>query len=178
MRTGKQIEDDIWRMLGDSVLGLSLSGGVYKEGMRPRDSKLEDAVVIFSAGLPEEVQTGVVTINIYVPDRDFYGNGQLLEDLKRTTAIEEQAKNWVEGLTCDLSNYKFKLRHTITTDYEPKIHQHFVVVALGYEYYAGGEDELPLLETEEGDVVEVIPMQLKTPQSHVVEIQPKQSINI
>lgn len=103
-KTGKQIEQDLWMMLSDSILGLSITGKVYRKGQRPRDSKLEDAVVIFTSGSTSQIQNGVVTINIYVPDKDFYGNGQLLEDGNRTSELEERAQRWVDGLTCDLSN--------------------------------------------------------------------------
>lgn len=170
-KTGKQIEQDLWMMLSDSILGLSITGKVYRKGQRPRDSKLEDAVVIFTSGSTSQIQNGVVTINIYVPDKDFYGNGQLLEDGNRTSELEERAQRWVDGLTCDLSNYKFKLRQTITTDNEPEIHQHFVVVILEYDYYADDTDENPIICTEDGDEINIFPMQLKTEQPHAVEVR-------
>lgn len=168
-KTGKQIQNAIWKMLSDSVLGMEINGNVYPEGQRPRDSQQEDAVVIFTSGLTDEIQTGVVTINIFVPDQDFYGTGQLLENGERTTELEMLAQEWVDGQTCDLSNYKFKLRQTITTDYEQENHQHFVVIVLGYDYYADDQDEQPLLASETGDVVEILPQQLKTQQPHLVE---------
>lgn len=137
-KTGKQIELDVYRLLSESHLSSIISGSVYREGMRPRDSKKEDAVVMFSSGLSNQIETGVVTINIFVPDQDFYENGQLLEDGERTSFIEIESAKWVDTLTCGKTNYKFKLRQTITTDYEPETHEHFVVIILGYEYYDKG----------------------------------------
>ena len=69
-KTGKQIQGDIRKLLMDSTLYTKISGEVYRNGYRPRDSRREDAVVIFTAGMPEQIQTGVVTINIFVPDID------------------------------------------------------------------------------------------------------------
>ena len=101
-----------------------------------------DAVVIFTTGLPDEVQTGVVTVNIYVPDTDLYGNGVLVEDGQRTEEIERLANDWVNSLTADKSCYKFRLQQTIYTEAEPDINQHFIVVKLHYEFF--GSDDAPL----------------------------------
>lgn len=134
-KTAKQVQDDVYNLLRDSTLSSMISGQVYKAGYRPRDSKIEDAIVIFTVGLPGEIQTGVVTLNIYVPDIDPFGNGVLVEDGARTAALEKAAQDWVDSLTCGLSNYRFSLQSTIMTDEEADIHQHFVVVSLAYEFY-------------------------------------------
>lgn len=136
-RTGKQIQGDIYRMLIDSSLSSVISGKVYRKGYRPRDSRLEDIDVMFTAGLSNQIETGVVTINIYVPDTDLYGDGVLVEDGERTEQLEIAAQQWVDSLTAGKSNYKFKLQGTITTEEAADIHQHFVVIMLMYEYYGG-----------------------------------------
>lgn len=134
-KTSKQIQGDVYQMLKNSLLGVSLSGKVYREGYRPRDSRLEDAVVIFTTGLPDQIQTGVVVVNIFVPDIDPYNNGVMVENGARTEQIEALAESWVESLTTARSNYKFRLAQTIMTDEEPSIAQHFVTVRLRYEYF-------------------------------------------
>lgn len=65
-KTGKQVQGDIYRLFKGSTLYTMISGDVYRNGYRPRDSRLEDAVVTFTAGLPDQIQTGVVTVNIFV----------------------------------------------------------------------------------------------------------------
>lgn len=142
-KTGKQIQGDIYSLLKDSVLSSTISGKVYRKGCRPRDSKLEDAVVIFTGGFADEIQTGVVTVNIYVPDIDPYQNGVLTEDGERTEQLERFADDWVKSLTASRSCYKFKLGQTIYTEEEPAINQHFVVVKLQYEYF--GDDNAPIV---------------------------------
>lgn len=141
-KTSKQIQGDIYNLLKGSALCSMISGDVYRSGYRPRDSRLEDAVVIFTTGLPDQIQTGVVTVNIYVPDIDPYQNGVLVEDGERTETIERLAQEWVDGLTTDRSCYKFRLQQTIYTEEEPDIRQHFIVVKLKYEYF--GDDDAPI----------------------------------
>lgn len=134
-KTGKQIQSDVLALLKSSALPSMISGGVYRNGYRPRDSKQEDAIVIFTTGLPTEIQTGIVTVNIYVPDIAPFANGVLVEDGQRCEELERAAAVWVENLTCAVSNYKFKLQQTIYTEEEPDINQHFIVVKLRYEYF-------------------------------------------
>lgn len=134
-KTGKQVQGDIYRLFKGSTLYTMISGDVYRNGYRPRDSRLEDAIVTFTTGLPDQIQTGVVTMNIFVPDIDPYDNGVFVEDGKRTEELERLAQAWVESLTAAVSCYKFKLMQTIYTEEEAEINQHFIVVKLGYEYF-------------------------------------------
>lgn len=177
-KTGKQIQGDIYRLLRDSTLYTLISGEVYRNGLRPRDSQKEDAVVTFTVGLPDQIQTGVVTVNIFVPDIDPDDNGTWVEDGRRAEELEKLAQEWADSLTAEVSCYKFKLQQTIYTEAEPEINQHFVVVKLKYEYF--GEDNapiqtpqsamidaqdtdtddgyLPILETEDGEEVIITPV--------------------
>lgn len=177
-KTGKQIQGDIRRLLRDSTLYSMISGEVYRNGYRPRDSRKEDAVVTFTAGLPDQIQTGVVTVNIFVPDIDPDANGTWVENGRRTEEVEKLAQEWADSLTAEVSCYKFRLQQTIYTEAEPDIHQHFVVVKLKYEYF--GEDNAPiqtpqdamidaqdtdtddgyypLLETEDGQDIVITPV--------------------
>lgn len=134
-KTGKQVQGDIYRLFKGSTLYTMISGDVYRNGYRPRDSRLEDAVVTFTAGLPDQIQTGVVTVNIFVSDIDPYDNGVLVEDGRRTEELERLAQAWVDSLTAAVSCYKFKLMQTIYTEEEAEINQHFIVVKLAYEYF-------------------------------------------
>ena len=134
-KTGKQVQGDIYRLFKGSTLYTMISGDVYRNGYRPRDSRLEDAIVTFTAGIPDQIQTGVVTVNIFVPDIAPYKNGVLVEDGRRTDELERLAQAWVDSLTAAVSCYKFKLMQTIYTEEEADINQHFIVVKLGYEYF-------------------------------------------
>ncbi len=138
MKTASQIQGDIYQLLAtDPVLCSMISGKVYRDGYRPRDSRLEDIIVIFTAGTVGQIETGVITVNIFAPDIDPYNNGVLVQDGKRTAELEKAAARWVESLTADRTNYHFRLQQTIYTEAETDIKQHFVVVQLRYRYYGG-----------------------------------------
>ena len=134
-KTPKQVQSDVMGLLEGSRLVSMVSGKVYRNGYRPRDSKLEDIIVTFTAGIPDQIQTGVVTVNIYVPDIDPYGNGVLVEDGQRCADIEIAAQEWVESLTAARSNYRFFLNQTVATYESMELDQHFVCVKLKYELF-------------------------------------------
>ncbi len=134
-KTGKQVQGDIYRLLRESDLAAVLTGDVYRGGLRPRDSDKEDAVVIFTTGLPTEPEEGIVTVNIFVPDIDPFDDGVLVENGERTEELEGLAAEWIESLTADKSCYLFDLQQAIYTEEEADIHQHFVVVKLHYRYF-------------------------------------------
>lgn len=131
--TGQQIENSIYGLLKASSLPSFINGGVYKFGTRPKDSAKEDAVVKFVAGLPGQIHTGVVVVNLYVPDFEPYGNGVLTKDITRCTELEVLADEWVKSLTANKSNFRFWLAQTICTEGVPEINQHFVNVKLKFE---------------------------------------------
>ncbi len=137
MKTSRQVQGNIYRLLRASALAKSINGGVYRQGLRPRDSVREDAVVTFTAGTPGQVQDGVVTVNIYVPDIDPRDDGALVEDTRRTEELEGLAQEWVEGLKAP--GYLFRLADVVHTTWEPSISQHFVVVRIRWRY---GENEV------------------------------------
>jgi len=130
MKTGQEVENDVYELFKGGSIASVLTGGVYKFGMRPKDSSLEDAVVKFVTGFDDQIQTGTVVVNIYVPDID-YGNGVLVRDISRCTEIEIAAHKWVKSLT--VSDYYFSLAQTIYTEEESEIKQHFVTVRIRFK---------------------------------------------
>ena len=138
-KTAKQVQTDIINLLKNSLLDENTTGNIYRKGYRPRDSRNEDIIVSYTTGLPDEVQTGVVTINIFIPNIDPYADGILVENGLRSEYIESLAQEWVDSLPNIKSktgaNYLFELQQTIYTENEPEIKQHFVVVKLKYRLY-------------------------------------------
>ena len=134
MKTSRKVQGDIYRLLRESDLAATITGGIYREGMRPRDSLKEDAVVIFTTGQNGQVQQGVVTVNIYVPDIDPWSDGVSVEDTQRTEELETAAQLWVDSLNGRLAGYYFDTMQTIYTEEEPQTHQHFVVIRLRYRF--------------------------------------------
>lgn len=135
MKTSRNIQGDVWQMLQGSDLQQNITGGVYRERMRPRDSRVEDAVVIFTSGSAAQIQEGVVTVNVFVPDIDLKGDGQYVEDGQRCEEIEALAQQWADTLTADRSLYYFELADAIHTNHDADINQSFVIVRLRYRYF-------------------------------------------
>jgi hypothetical protein len=137
IKTGKQIQGDIISLLCDSDLAKTVNGKIYRFGYRPHDSKAEDIIVVFTTGIPDQIQTGIVTLNIYVPDieDEDTDSGVMREDDRRCEALEIAACEWAESLTAGRSDYRFTLQQTIYTEEEPEISQHFVVIKLKYELF-------------------------------------------
>lgn len=133
--TAKDVQGHFYNLLRQSPLAAGISGGVYRAGFRPRDSRLEDAVVIFTAGLPDQIESGSVTINVYVADIDPDHDGTWVENGARTAAIERMAADWAGSLTAAGSGFKTSLMQAVHTQEEPQTRQHFVVVRLAYEYF-------------------------------------------
>ena len=134
MKTGQQIITDIIALLRGTSLASGVNGAIYRSGTRPRDSKAEDIVVIFTTGDGAQFQSGVVTLNIFVPYIPMSNDGVLYEDSERCEEIESLAQSTVDALTADRSNYRFRLRDTIHTQQDDEIDQSFVVVRLSFQH--------------------------------------------
>ena len=134
-RTGSEVEGDVLGFARGGALAREARGGLYRGGCRPPDSRAEDIVVAFTAGLPGEVARGVVTLRAFVRDVALAG-GQRAPDLGRCAALERAAAAWVDGLSCAAcGGYRFRLESTIRTEASPETGEHFVVVKLGYDFY-------------------------------------------
>lgn len=96
IKTEQQIERDFYSFIKNSPLGKAVKeakGDVYRDGMRPANSTAEDLVVKFLSGIDEQVQTGVVIINLYVPD--ISSGGQKVKNFARIAELEELILSFV-----------------------------------------------------------------------------------
>lgn len=139
MKTAKQIQEDVIDLLRGSTLREQVTGGVYPGGLRPRDSRREDIEVIFTLGNPGQVESGVVTINVFcqdVPEGDGLTPGAKVENAMRTREIERLLAQWVETLTpATTGGYLFTPASTILTLPEEETDRHFTSVKLKFRYY-------------------------------------------
>jgi hypothetical protein len=133
-KTAKEIQTDFYTLLKGSSLAEAVNGGVYRDGMRPRDSKKEDIVIIFSSGEEGEIQSGIVTLNIYVPDITPYRCGTMIENAARTATLERAAQDWYEGIKGAMPGYLFRLYNTIHTAADEDINQHFIVAQIKFKF--------------------------------------------
>lgn len=129
-KTGSEIEQDVFDIIASSSLSEEIGGEVYKEGTRPLDPKTEDAVVSFVTGLDGQIQTGVVNINIYVPNID-NGSRVLVKDSARCKYLERKADEIIRALKP--TDYRFSLGGIIQTFRLEEMETYFVNVKLKFE---------------------------------------------
>lgn len=122
-KTGGGVEEDVYMLLRNSLLKTSISGSLYRDGMRPINSVNEDAIVSFLTGIDGEIQTGVLNLNIYVPD--IVSNKQKVKNISRCSELEVLANDFIQSLSL-YGDYQFSLDNMIQTFKSDEIDQHFV----------------------------------------------------
>lgn len=132
MATAKQVEGEVFKLMRNSNLSTAINGNVYREGMRPRDSRKEDAVVNWTAGIEGDIAEGVVTCHVYVPDIEI--GGVMVADSARIETLEGVAQTWAKGLNAR-SDYKFALNSSIGATQDEELHQHIIVIVLNYQVF-------------------------------------------
>lgn len=143
-KTAEEIEEDVYKLVKASLIASEISGGIYRNGARPFDSKNEDAVVTFLAGIDGQKQAGVVNINVYVPDIDS-GDKLLVKNIARCTVIGGILRDFKESLMkskidASRDGYWFVQSGDMIRTFEEKdinqhyVNQHYVNLRLEFEY--------------------------------------------
>lgn len=130
MKTGSQIETDVFKIIKGSELATAIRGTIYREGMRPLNATTEDAVVSFMTGLDNQVQTGALNLNIYVPDID-NGSGSKVKNGARCLELEVVAGRVIRSQVP--GDYRFSLGAIIQTFKAEGTSQHFVNAKIKFE---------------------------------------------
>jgi hypothetical protein len=131
-KTSHSILDDVVSRLKSAGFDGFIGGHIYKK-KRPDNSTAEDCVVSFKAGIDGQIQTGTVTVNVYVPDVNI-GQGTLGEDVARTRAIEAELNIICRAFTN--GEYLFTPANIVETWEEEEIKQHFVHLDLNFNRVA------------------------------------------
>lgn len=132
VKTGSEVEIFVYNLLRNSNIKTVISGDVYRDGYRPKNSQKEDVIVIFTAGLSNQIQTGVITVLTFVPDINI-GSGVLAKNGAKTLQVEQWFSEWVKAnrITTD---YFFQNLDTINTVKDQDTNnQHFVSVKINYQ---------------------------------------------
>ena len=129
IKTEKQIEKDIFRIIKASPINTMIGGTLYRKGMRPSNAKTEDAVVAFLSGLDGQFQTGVVLLNIYVPMTQ-NASSDKITDISRVETLEAAVKDFFDE--CSEVNYLFELRETPYSEDLDEIEQTRINVRIHY----------------------------------------------
>lgn len=129
-KTEIQIERDFYHFIKNSRLGAEIRGTVYRSEMRPADATDEDLIVKFLAGTDEQIQRGVVILNLYVPDIIFT-DGRKVANKNRIGELQELILDLVE--TCNDTDYLITSDGTPYSTMNPDIEQHLIVARLKFQ---------------------------------------------
>lgn len=78
-KTASEVIGYLRKQLLETGIKKVIDGDIYREGNRPKDSDKEDVVLIHTAGLGGQTQTGVITIHLFVPNKHIDKRTQELE---------------------------------------------------------------------------------------------------
>lgn len=130
IKTAEDIERDLYRLIRASQLGRALGGSVYRSEMRPYASQSEDAVVKLLAGLDEQIQTGILVVNIYIPDKLSRPDGRKVIDHARAAELLTLVRAFVES--SPPTDYRLTTDATPLLMYDEEIEQHFIYARIKY----------------------------------------------
>lgn len=130
IKSGSQIERDFFALISASGLGKGIKGKVYRPEMRPADATSEDIIVKFLAGEDEQIQTGVVICNIYVPDV-VNAKGRKVIDHERIAELELLVLSFIKNF--DSTEYLIKTDGSMQTYLNEEINQHLISVRIKFQ---------------------------------------------
>jgi hypothetical protein len=123
-KTGGEIVTVVYNSVKSSSLRLAVEGDLYRDDERPDNATTEDIVVSILAGDNEQIQSGFINLNIYVPD-GVNQEGVKAKDSKRCTELEIIANAFVGSISL-LSEYQFALDKIVQSFAVEGIEQHFI----------------------------------------------------
>lgn len=129
VKTEQEIERDFYTMIKSSELGTVIKGGLYRDGMRPDNSVEEDLVVKLLSGNDEQVQEGVIVINLYVPD--IPNGSRKVKDLQRIAELQSSIRSFIQNN--ENTEYLMSSDGTPKTMLNEEINQHLIVARIKYK---------------------------------------------
>lgn len=132
IKTEIQIERDFYSFIKGSELGKAIRGNIYRSEMRPDNAVTEDLIIKFLAGLDGQVQTGVVILNLYVPDIPYNGSGgRKVADKSRIGELQEKILQFIRE--AGGSEYWLQSDGSPTTMTNEDINQHFIYARIKFK---------------------------------------------
>ena len=128
-KTENEIERDFFLSIKESALGNAIRGEVYRTDQRPANSPSEDLIVKFLSGNDEQIQSGTVVINLYVPDIE--SSDGKTKDITRIGELQELIKKFVSEN--EDTDYMISTERTPYSTKDPDIEQHLIVARLKFQ---------------------------------------------
>jgi len=129
IKTEEDIERDFYSFVKNGDLGKAIKGTVYRDGMRPANATTEDLIIKFLTGLDEQVQSGVVIFNLYVPDK-VRSDGSKVIDHSRIATLQTAIRAFVDDN--ENTEYWMQTDTTPTTMLNNEIEQHLIYARIKF----------------------------------------------
>ncbi len=132
IKTETEIEKDFYHFVSDSPIASAIGGQVLRDGMRKRNAKTEDAVVIFNAGLGGDIQDGVVVLNVFVPKKPFGKDTEPVKDIGRVDTLERVIRDWLDDFNVPEYLLPENEQPTIQSLEDPNTHETYICVRIKF----------------------------------------------
>lgn len=129
IKTEEEIERDFYSFVKNGSLGAAIKGTVYRDGMRPANAETEDLIVKFLTGLDEQVQSGVVILNLYVPDK-VRSDGSKVIDHSRIAELQKAIRTFVDDN--EDTEYWLQTDTTPTSMMNEELEQHLIYARIKF----------------------------------------------
>lgn len=135
--TANEIMLLFYRSLIASPVVKEATGGVYYAEDRPKNSTKEDILIAFTSGETDQIQEGIVTVMLYVPDITD-SDGTSIPDRGRIMKLSRMLIDWGDSLRATgLQGFMVKIKGApqLFADTTEFFRQHFVSLKLNYKVH-------------------------------------------
>lgn len=130
MKSGLDIEQDVFDVVSASLKSI-IKGKTYRDGMRPVDAQTEDCVVAFLTGVDGQRQSGIVNVNIYVPNISVKGYTKKVKDIGRLNKLAHAVRDAFAKV--ETTEYTLSTDDTPRTYEVSDIGQYFINFRISYK---------------------------------------------
>lgn len=130
MKSGLDIEQDVFDVVSASLKSI-IKGKTYRDGMRPVDAQTEDCVVAFLTGVDGQRQSGIVNVNIYVPNISVKGYSKKVKNIGRLNTLAHAVRDAFAKV--EASEYDLTTDSTPRTYEVSDIEQYFINFRISYK---------------------------------------------
>lgn len=135
IKTESQIEQDFYDAIKGTELQKSVTGKVYKFGLRPFGSTDEDIVIKVTTANAEQMQEGVVTILTYCNNIDGIEVGRMVPNKKRLAELEVLNLCALEELKQRMPNYVYlRLENAVGSRSDFELKQSFISMRIKFKF--------------------------------------------
>lgn len=133
-KASTQIEGDVFALIRVSELPGFITGKLYRGRNKRKVGEMsEDAVLAFVSGINEQVQEGILNLNVYVSNID-NGSGVLVENESRTEEIAAMIIRVIDSM--HTPEYEMRIKNIVQSYPIEGVEQHVVNAKIEFKRLA------------------------------------------